>query len=88
MTVEAIKKPFAPDEIPVTLRRIADEIEAGEFGLKTTCIVVLGHTDERPMADGNKEHGSYHQVFGIGPRADPLTVRGLLMMAAIKLGDD
>lgn len=79
-----ISKPFAPDDIPATLRRIADQIEAGDFGLRTTCLVVLGHTDERPADDGGKIQGNDFELFGCGPRCDAFTTRGLLLTAATR----
>jgi hypothetical protein len=82
--ITPIRKPFAPDEIPATLRRIADDIEAGEFGLRTTCVVVLGHTDERLMDNGDKLQSDDFDVFGAGPRCDTFTVRGLLLTAATR----
>lgn len=82
--IVALHKPFAPDDIPATLRRIADEIEAGEHGLKTTCLVVLGHTEERPLEDGDKLQSDEFTVFGCGPRCDAFTTRGLLLTAATR----
>lgn len=82
MTVTPIKKPFAPDDIPATLRTIAAEIEAGKFGVKTTCLVVLGHTSERPADDGEKIQRDDWELFGCGPRCDIFTTRGLLLTAA------
>jgi hypothetical protein len=81
--IAPIRKPFAPDEIPLTLRRIADEIEAGEYGLMTTCLVVLGHTEERIIENGDKMQRTDHELFGCGPRCDALTTRGLLLTAAM-----
>lgn len=77
-----IRKPFAPDEIPATLRRIADDIEAGEFGVRTTCIVVLGHSTEEVVENGDKHQSDNFEVFGCGPRCDIFTTRGLLLTAA------
>jgi hypothetical protein len=80
--ITPIQKPFAPDEIPATLRTIADEIEAGKFGLRTTCVVVLGHTESRPQDSGDKLQTDDFEIFGCGPRCDIFTVRGLLLTAA------
>lgn len=77
-----LKKPFAPDDIPATLRRIADEVEKGEFGLMTTCVIALGHTADRPSGDGWKVQSERYQLFGCGPRCDMFTVRGLLLTVA------
>ena len=82
--ITPIQKPFAPDDIPRTLRRIADEIEAGEFGIITTCLVGLGHTSERPEKDGIKMQRERHELFGCGPRCDAFTVRGLLLTLATR----
>lgn len=87
--VVEIKKPFAPDDIVDGLRKLADRIEAGEYGLKTTCLVVLGHTGERIADNGDLMHGSEYELFGYGPRCDTFTTRGLLLTAATQpLGDD
>jgi hypothetical protein len=83
--ITPIKKPFAPDDIPAGLRKLADQIEAGEYGLRTTCLVVLGHTGERLDGDGDKVHGSDYEMFGYGPRCDTFTTRGLLLTVATHL---
>lgn len=77
-----ISKPFAPDDIPSTLRRIADEFEKDEYGLMTTCLVVLGHTEDKPAEDGGKLQRERHELFGCGPRCDAFTIRGLLLTVA------
>lgn len=82
MNVVPLRQTFAADDIPSTLRRIADDIEEGQFGLRTTCVVVLGHTEEKMLADGDKVQGDAFEVFGAGPRCDIYTVRGLLLTAA------
>jgi hypothetical protein len=81
--VVELKKPFAPDDIPATLRRIADGIEKGEYGLMTTALVVLGHTSER-MEDDIKLQQERYELFGCGPRCDAFTVRGLLLTVATR----
>lgn len=68
-----------------TLRRIADEIEAGDYGLMTTCLVVLGHTEERVVDNGDKEQRSDFELFGCGPRCDSFTTKGLLLTAATRM---
>lgn len=80
--VVQLHKPFAPDDIVDGLRKLADRIEAGEYGLRTTCLVVLGHTEDKPAADGVKVHASDFEMFGYGPRCDTFTTRGLLLTAA------
>jgi hypothetical protein len=82
--ITPIKKPFAPDDIPATLRRIADRIESGEYGLRTTCLVVLGHTEERVAENGDKMQSNDFELFGCGPRCDAFTTRGLLLTAATR----
>jgi hypothetical protein len=86
--ITPIKKPFAPDDIVATLRRVADELEAGDFGLMTTCAIVLGHTTETPAIEGRRRYDEldYH-LFGAGPRSDLFTVRGLLVTATIGMGE-
>jgi hypothetical protein len=82
--VTPIRKPFAPDDIPSTLRRIADEVEKDEHGLVTTCLVVMGHTEERPAADGEKLQSNRYKLYGCGPRCDSFTTRGLLLTVATR----
>lgn len=78
-----LKKPFAPDDIASTLRRIADQFEAGEYGLMTTCLVVMGHTGERMDGDMKMQQERY-ELFGCGPRCDAFTTRGLLLTVATR----
>lgn len=68
------------DSIATGLRNLADQIEAGEFDLFTTAVVVLGHTESKTDSTGTWER-DYHQTFGLGPRHDAYTVRGLLATA-------
>jgi hypothetical protein len=82
--VVTLHQPFAPDEIPATLRRIADQIEKGEYGVVTTCLVVTGHTSDKPMPDGDKLQQERYELFGCGPRCDAFTVRGLLLTVATR----
>lgn len=82
--IVALRKPFAPDDIPSTLRRIADEYEKGEYGLKTTCLVVMGHTEDKPAEGGGKLQREMYELFGCGPRCDAFTVRGLLLTVATR----
>lgn len=85
MTNLALIKPDFPcDEIPATLRRIADAIEAGDYGLATTCVIGIGHTSQRPDGDGNIEQSDEFELFGCGPRCDIFTVRGLLLTLATR----
>jgi hypothetical protein len=83
--IELNKPAGTANDIVAGLRRIADDIEAGEYQLMTSCAVVIGHTSERP---GDKPGFTMLQerveVFGIGPRHDPFTVRGLLMSGVME----
>ncbi len=82
MSVVPIREAFAPDsDISGTLRNIADQIDAGDFGVITTCVVVTGHSSDR-MEEGNKVCSNRFEIFGAGPRCDIYTVRGLLLTAA------
>ena len=83
--ITPIKKPFAPDDIVGGLRKLADQIEAGDYGLRTTCLVVLGHTGESMDCSGDRVHGSDYEMFGYGPRCDTFTTRGLLLTVATQL---
>lgn len=82
--ITPIRKPFAPDDAPATLRRIADELEAGEHGLVTTCLVVMGHTEGKVMDDGGKLRTDEYVLYACGPRCDSFTVRGLLLTVATR----
>lgn len=87
MSVVQLHKAFSPDDIASTLRTIADEYEAGEYGLMTTCIVAMGHTEHKDMPDMRIQR-ERHKLFGCGPRCDYFTVRGLLLTAATQPLDD
>lgn len=80
MTVVQLHKQSPCAEIPATLRRIADDIEAGDHGdwPVTTAVLVLGHTDAEYLVDDERVQRNYWTTFGLGPRADIFTVRGLL----------
>jgi len=76
-------------DIPETLRRIADEIERGEkMEVVTAAVLLLGHTFSLPSkADPNIESfHAEHELYGIGPRVDLFTIRGLLSHALIRMG--
>jgi hypothetical protein len=85
-----LTKPFAPDDIPATLRRIADAAEKGEYGLMTTCLVVMGHTDHKDDPGGGPRiQQERYDLFGCGPRCDAFTTRGLLLTVATReLGNE
>lgn len=58
-------------QIPETLRLIADQIEAGDFGVVgEVALVVMGDTTE---------------VFGVGPRSDGSSTACMLMAGAMRL---
>lgn len=82
-----LKKPIVADDVPAGLRRLADMIEAGEAheGPVTTCVVVLGHSQDRLAGDEIQQRAD-HTLYGYGPRCDLLTVRGLLSLAMVRMG--
>jgi hypothetical protein len=91
MNVVPITKPQPFNDVTATLRRIADEIDASEHGdwPVTTCVVVIGHSDsETPRGDDEVAHRYYWQSYGIGPRHDSFTCKGLLMTAMHQWGSD
>lgn len=75
-------------DIPATLRRIADDIEAGKIwdNPVTTCVVLLGHTGPERCVEGVMHEKSSWATFGFGPRHDTFTVRGLLASAMRRWG--
>lgn len=81
-TVVLLRKEKEADRIASALRRIADDLENGKFGLMTTGVVVLGHTGEQecPGKDYTMPFERY-TLFGLGPRHDSFTIRGLMMAA-------
>lgn len=84
MSVVPIRPAVGAEDIAATLRRIADQYEAGEYGLATTCLVVMGHTSDRPENGGVAQSNTF-EMFGLGPRTDIFTVRGLLLTVATRL---
>lgn len=86
-----LHQPKPCNDVASSLRRLADQIEAGEHGdwPVTTCIVVLGHTDaEYPASDGMLVQSNHWGTYGFGPRTDIFTTRGLLATAIRNWGDD
>lgn len=71
------------DDVSATLRRIADQIEAGDIDWPvTTAVLILGHTDaETRVDDGALAEQSYWTTFAMGPRCGTFTVRGLVSSA-------
>lgn len=83
--VVQLHKPFAPDDIAATLRRIADQYEKGEYGLMTTCLVTMGHTEHKDdPGSGHRLQRDRYKLFGCGPRCDAFTTRGLLLTVATR----
>ena len=81
--IVALRTAPACEDIAKTLRVIADEIDSGEYGLLTTAVVVIGHTEEKPPKGDYFMTRERYYTFGMGPRQDPFTIRGMLMAAAI-----
>lgn len=80
----------AADDVVAALRSVADNIEAGnvEFPV-TTCVLVLGHTDsEVPCGDGDLGQSIFWRTYGMGPRTDTFTVRGLMATVLNRWGHD
>lgn len=79
MTVVALHKEKPCSDVTATLRRIADEIEAGDIPWPvTTAIVVLAHRDEKPTGESSFLEHEQWQTYGFGPRCDTFTCRGVL----------
>jgi hypothetical protein len=90
MSVVQLFKPPPCSDVVQSLRGIADQIEAGEHGEYpvTSCIVVLGHTDAETAEDGVLFQRSYWHTYGLGPRSDSFTLRGLLATVLQRWGHD
>lgn len=74
-------------DVTKTLRLIADQIDAGEYDFPvTTAVVIIGYSTSKFDGEDVREQSRW-ETFGIGPRSDPFTVRGLMMTAAM-LSDD
>jgi hypothetical protein len=82
--VVQLHTPYPAQDVVQTLRRIADDIEKGEHGIVTTAAVCIGHTEERP-AGNEREMRNDFTLFGMGPRADVFTIRGLLLTCATRV---
>ncbi len=85
--VVPIRPQHEADDIVQALRNIADDIEAGEFDLVTTAVVVLGHTETVGSGDGYTTELERCELFGVGPRHDIFTVRGLLSTAITRFAN-
>jgi hypothetical protein len=90
VSIVQLFKPPPCQDIVESLRSIADEIEAGNHGdwPVTSCVVVLGHTDNEIEDDGVRYQASYWHTYGLGPRADSFTLRGLLATVIQRWGHD
>ena len=88
--VQLLQERPAANDVCKALRAIADDIEAGKVDFPvTTAVVVLGHTDtEVPCGDGDLGQSLYWQTFGVGPRTDTFTIRGLLATVLNRWGYD
>lgn len=84
--VVQLHKGLPRDDIPATLRRIADSIENDEYGPVTTGIVCLGHSWQKPDPDDKTLSLAQwsHEIFAFGPRTDVFTVAGLLTMSRVE----
>ena len=85
MSVVQLHAGYPAQDISSTLRLIADQIEAGDYGLITTAAVCIGHTEDRPGDDGERLMRDEYEMFGAGPRCDIFTIRGLLLTCATRL---
>lgn len=86
----ASRRATPADDIPATLRQIADDIETGKvenMDIVTTCVVILGHTRDETDRDGTTLHWFDRELFACGPRRDAFTVAGLMSMALAKHND-
>jgi hypothetical protein len=89
VSVLQLHKPFACADVVQTLRRVADDIEAGKHGdwPVTTAIVVIGHSDAEFNDGKERAQRSYWDTYAAGPRADSFTVRGLLATVISRWND-
>lgn len=85
-----LHKSVPADEVVGTLRRIADDIEAGKIDWPvTTAVLICGHTDaEIPCGDGSMAEHSYWTTYAMGPRTESFTVRGLVASAMRRWNHD
>lgn len=92
MSVIQLHQDKPVNDVAASLRRLADEIEAGDHGdwPITTCVVLLGHTDSesRPDEEGWCWQRVHWDTRGYGTRTDNFTVRGLMATALQKWGSE
>lgn len=75
----------ATHDISATLRRIADQIDGGEFQHLTTWVLCAGHTAMRKEGSETDMESIDYETWACGPRADSFTVRGLLLTCATRI---
>lgn len=83
MKVVELHPKLGADDIVIGLRKIADEIEAGQYRMQPNmCAVVLGCETTRRDMDGHRVFHDW-QTHGLGERcASIFATRGLLLSAA------
>ena len=79
-----LKQHVPADDIAHSLRNIADRYEKGEYGFATTCVVCIGHTEQKPSEEGQIMKDTF-EMFGCGPRSDIYTIRGLILTCATQI---
>ena len=80
MTVVQLHKAAPCEDLIETLRSIADDLEkgSGPDWPVTTAVLVLGHSARKPAGEDEVMEETRWRTYGIGPRADVFTCRGLL----------
>lgn len=80
MKVVPLRKPMGCENIPDTLRLIADEIENGSYAdwPVTAAVLICTHEDVRPEG-GDTAINAHWTTHGLGPRANSVFgIRGIL----------
>lgn len=87
MSVVELRKEPEWRDIPATLRRIADEIEAGEHECS---IAVLVLADERTIKqrDGGMVHEHGWRTYGMGNAESQFVAKGVLATALNRFDSD
>lgn len=73
-----LHKPPPCQDMVAFLRGLANDIEKDKYGVVTTVAVVIGHSSQKLLENGEVEHVEESHTFSAGPRDDLFTVRGLL----------
>lgn len=84
MTILKLHSEPIQSDIVAGLRNLADKIERGaveDMPVVSTCVVVLGHSSSKTLADDERGHEVWHDLYSWGPRSDPIAVRGFLSTA-------